>query len=429
MRRLDLVKLATGRRKVFYGWYIVAACATLTTLLATVIFSYSIYFAALRDTFGWSSASTAAAFSFQRAQGGIAQPLAGFLVDRVGSRRMIFVGISIIGFGFVLFSRINDLWQFYVVILVISLGMSIGFASPFNAALVNWFRKGRSRALGLVWSGTPLSGLLLPIVAVLVITLGWRDAALISGITVWCVGLPLALVVRHRPEPYGYLPDGDAPPEAAGQESASAVQRAQAQPATGLTVRQAIRSRSYWILSLGLGAEGAVTTALLIHMVAYLKASGLSIGAASAVLSAVALSYFLGRLPFAALGDRLDKRKLLVAIFAFEAVGFVAFGFADHIWTIGIFVVAVGLGHGAIVPLKPAAIADYMGTRSFASVAGVFDLPAVAGGIAGPVIMGLVFDWRGDYQLAIFGFAALMALMAPMTLMLRPARFGAAHSS
>ena len=94
-----------------------------------------------------------------------------------------------------------------------------------------------------------------------------------------------------------------------------------------------------------------------------------------------------------------------------------------------IFVVAVGLGHGAIVPLKPAAIADYMGTRSFASISGIFDLPAVAGGIAGPVLMGLVFDWRGDYQLANFGFAGLMALMAPMTLMLRPARFGVARSS
>ncbi|MCH8196364.1 MAG: MFS transporter, partial [Chloroflexi bacterium] len=93
------VKLATERHKVFYGWYIVAACAALTTLLATVIFSYSIYFSALRDAFGWSSTSTAAAFSFQRAQGGIAQPLAGFLVDRVGSRRMIFVGISIVGLG------------------------------------------------------------------------------------------------------------------------------------------------------------------------------------------------------------------------------------------------------------------------------------------------------------------------------------------
>ncbi|MEE9286312.1 MAG: MFS transporter [Dehalococcoidia bacterium] len=422
---MDLVALLTGRRKVFYGWYIVAACTTLTSFLATVFFSYSIFFAALRETFGWSSASTAAAFSFQRAQGGIAQPIVGFLVDRIGSRRMIFTGITIVGLGFVLFSRIDELWQFYLVILVISLGMSIGFGSPFNAALINWFRRHRSRALGLVWSGTPISGLLVPLVALMVIKLGWRDAALISGIAIWCVGLPLSLVVRHRPEPYGYLPDGDLPSNAGAAGSRPATPSPATTPATGLSVRQAVRTRSYWILSLGIGVEGAGTSALLLHLVAHLKNSGLSTAAAAAVLTAVALSYFLGRLPFAAIGDRLDKRSLLIGIFAIQAVGLAAFAFADHIWTIGIFVATVGIGHGAIVPLRPAAIADYMGTRSFASIAGVFDLPAVAGGIAGPVAMGLVFDWRGDYQLGILAFAGLLALMTPLFLLLRPAEFRA----
>ena len=227
----------------------------------------------------------------------------------------------------------------------------------FNTSLINWFRRNRSRALGLVWSGTPLSGPLVGVVALLIIHLGWRDSAVVVGITIWAIGFPLALVIRHRPEPYGYLPDGDAP----GEDAQTGLPLAAAE-ASGLTLREALRSRSFYILSIGIGIEAMVVSSLIVHQVAHLKNEGLSTGAAALVVSAAASAFLIGRLPFALLGDKLDKGRLLTIIYLLSAIAVVAFAYADAIWPIAIFVLLLGISHGIITPLRPSAMADYLGT-------------------------------------------------------------------
>ena len=296
--------------------------------------------------------------------------------------------------------------------------LDLGFGMAFNTSLINWFRRNRSRALGLVWSGTPLSGPLVGVVALLIIHLGWRDSAVVVGITIWAIGFPLALVIRHRPEPYGYLPDGDAP----GEDAQTGQPLAAAEP-SGLTLREALRSRSFYILSIGIGIEAMVVSSLIVHQVAHLKNEGLSTGAAALVVSAAASAFLIGRLPFALLGDKVDKGRLLTIIYLLSAIAVVAFAYADAIWPIAIFVLLLGISHGIITPLRPSAIADYLGTRSFGSIAGVFELPSIIGGVMGPLIMGWVFDWRDDYRLALFAFSAALALTSPFFLLLRRPQF------
>ena len=407
-----LQAFAQRRRRVFFGWYIVAASSGLVVLVATTVFSYGIFFAEIRSAFGWSSTSTSAAFSFQRLQGGVAQPLAGFLVDRVGTRIMVFVGILLIGLGWIWLSQVDSLWEFYAAIIVSALGMSIGFGVPFNAALVNWFRRGRSRAVGLVWSGTPLAGLLVGVVGILVIQLGWREAALIVGITILAIGLPLSLVIRHRPEPHGYLPDGDAPP--ASSQGGARLRSS----AAGLTVAEALRARAFWIISVGIGVESLAISSLIVHQVAHMKEAGLGTGAATTVVSVGAAAFIVGRLPYALVGHRLDLRLLLVAVFLLAAVAVGAFAYPGEIWTIGVYVGIFGVAHGIITPLRSVAVADYFGTRAFGAISGLFEVPSVVSGIAGPVLLGWVFDWRGEYTPAILGIAALLALTAPVFLFL-----------
>ncbi len=412
--------LPARRPRVFYGWYIVAACAFQTMFLATTVFSYGIFFSKIKTAFGWSSTATSAVFSFQRVQGGFAQPIAGVLVDRLGSRTMVLIGMALLGTGFILLSRIQSLWQFYAAVLVAALGMSLGFATVVNATLVNWFRRRRSFALGLVYSGTALAGFTVGLVGFLVVKFGWRDAAMMLGLSAWVVGIIVALVIRHRPEPYGYQPDGD-PADVPG-----AAQAAPLRVPAGLTVKEALRSRAFWVLSIGTGMEGMVTNAITIHQVKHLEGSGLTTGEAATVVSAVALAFFLGRLPFALVGDRFDKRPLLMGVSLLSAMGIASYAFAGHVWPIGLFVLFNGIAHGAIVPLRPAAMADFLGTRSFASIAGLSDLPSILGGVAGPIFMGLVYDQQGDYRIALFTFAGLLACTAPLYLLLGRARFGQA---
>ncbi len=407
--------------RIFYGWVIVAACAFQTTFLATLVFSYGIFFSKITSAFGWSTATTSLAFSFQRVQGGFAQPLAGFLVQKLGPRTMVFIGMGLVGVGLILLSRVQELWHFYAAVLVTALGMSLGFGTVVNSTLVAWFRRNRSRALGLVYSGTPLAGFTVALLGFLVVHFGWRDAALMVGFTSWVVGVLVVLAIRPRPEPYGYRPDGD-PPEAAGRTTAAV-----ADASAGLTFKEAMRSRAFWVLAVGMGFEGMAMNSIIIHQVKHLDQAGLSTGEASWVVSASALAYFLGRLPFAIVGDRLEKRWLMAGLYLCAAGGILAYAFASHIWPIGIFVFLVGIAHGALVPMRPAAIADYVGTRSFASIAGFFELPSIAGGVAGPYLMGRIFDERGDYQIGFYAFAALLAIVAPLFLLLPRPRFGSAE--
>ena len=415
---MRLSSINVRRPNIFYGWYIVGASALLTTYIATAMFSYGLFFSSIRSTFGWSSSAISAAFSFQRLQGGVAQPITGFAVDRFGARKMILTGFTMMGAGFVLLSRITELWHFYAAILIVSLGLSIGFGTTINTALVNWFRRHRGRALGIVWSGTGLAAPLVAVVAVLIDRVGWRETALIIGISTWVICLPLGMIVRHRPEPYGYRPDGDTPGGETSEHDPGLVRSEE-----GLTVKQAIRTRNFWILSVAIGLEGMVTSSFLIHQVAHLEDSGLSRATAGLVISGLAMAFLLGRVPYALLGDRMDPGRLLMALFLVQAVGIVAFAFADRVWTIGLFLAAVGISHGAMTPLRPAVIADYMGTRAYGSIMGVFAGPEVVGGVFGPLFMGWIFDWRGGYEVAIFTFAALMVIATPAFLWLRPPEY------
>ena len=77
-------------------------------MVATTVFGMGLFFAELRAAFGWSAAATAAGFSLQRLQGGVLQPLSGFVVDRVGTRIMSFLGVLLVGIGFVLFSQVTS---------------------------------------------------------------------------------------------------------------------------------------------------------------------------------------------------------------------------------------------------------------------------------------------------------------------------------
>ena len=132
----------------------------------------SVFFNPIRTELGWNSATTSLAFSLRQAESGVLSPIVGFLIDRLGSRKMILVGLFIVGLGFILLALVQSLWQFYTIFLLMAVGSSIGYSHAMNAAVVNWFRRQRVRALGLMWTGGSLAGLLVPIVALLISSVG-----------------------------------------------------------------------------------------------------------------------------------------------------------------------------------------------------------------------------------------------------------------
>ena len=123
------------KRKIFYGWWMVAAAVIMHFFGGgTFYYGFTVFFNPIRNTFGWTAAITSVAFSLQRLESGILGPVAGFLADKVGPRKMMLCGWSIAGLGFLLMSRINSLWAFYGAFMAIAMGFSFGSFVVMNTA-------------------------------------------------------------------------------------------------------------------------------------------------------------------------------------------------------------------------------------------------------------------------------------------------------
>ncbi|MFC1933497.1 MFS transporter, partial [Chloroflexota bacterium] len=120
---------------MFYGWWVVLVAATMQCFGSGVWFyGFSVIFNAILGEFGWARAVTAGAFSLARLEGGLEGPFVGWLIDKVGPRKMAIFGAVVVGLGYILLSRISALWMLYVLFgLVIALGYNAGFSHAATA--------------------------------------------------------------------------------------------------------------------------------------------------------------------------------------------------------------------------------------------------------------------------------------------------------
>ncbi|MDP6455519.1 MAG: MFS transporter, partial [SAR202 cluster bacterium] len=206
----DLLK--NRGRGIFYGWWIVLAGFMIQMLNGGLFMhSFGAYFVYLQADFGWSRTVLSGAFSLQQMETGILGPLQGWLIVKFGPRTMVRIGVVVAGIGLMMFSQVNSIWMFYLAFVTIALGSSLGGFMAVISTVANWFVKKRSLAVGMSMAGMSLGGLLVPILAWLMETYGWRSVAFVSGIIIIVGGIPLAQLLRHAPERYGLLPDGAKP--------------------------------------------------------------------------------------------------------------------------------------------------------------------------------------------------------------------------
>ena len=176
----------TWRSSLFYGWWLVIITLFLNASTGSPTFGgVGIWVDSLESEFGWSRTQLSLAFSLGQLEGSIIGPLVGVLVDRVGPKNVVLVGVSIIGVGFLILSQTNTLWMFYLAYGVIMMGASGGGWLPMMTVINNWFDKKRSIAMGFGGIGFSLgSFLLVPALAWFVVpdNVGWQTTSMSLGI-------------------------------------------------------------------------------------------------------------------------------------------------------------------------------------------------------------------------------------------------------
>ncbi|MFH1032848.1 MAG: MFS transporter [Chloroflexota bacterium] len=397
------------RAGFFYGWWLVIASGILQFFSGVIFYDFAVFFNPIRQTFGWTATAMSAAFTLRGLETGILGPVVGFLVDKVGSRKLMLFGWGCIGLGFVLMGRINSLWSFYGTFMVVSLGVSFGTNVVMNACISNWFRKKRSRALAIVYIGPGLSGLIAPLFALSITQVGWRTTLIILGIVLWIIGLPLCLLYRDKPSQYGYLPDGEnrgsIPETDKTSHQNRIVKPGFDSPARDFTVKAALKTRVFWLLSFIFFLQQLGASAVNVHIVANLESIKMPTAIAAGAVTGLTLCSLIGRAGFGFLGDFINKRYLLTLSFALTTIGVFLLSFieADRMWLLVLFSLTFGAGFGAPIPLKPALQADYFGMRSYGTILGLLTLASTIGGLASPIIAGRIFDvpaaivWHGRF--------------------------------
>lgn len=412
--------------RFFAGWWVVAAGFGLEALIGALMFhAYGAYAVKLREEFGWSKTMLSAAFSMARAESGILGPFQGWLTDRFGPRILIRVGMTFLGLGFILFSRIDGPVAFFATFLLMAIGSSLGGYLPIGVAIVSWFRRRRALALSISATGMSIGGLLTPLIAVSLNHLGWRWTAFGSGLLVLAAGVPLAQLVRHRPEAYGLTPDGD-PPRPSGAESApsgaasapsgaaSAGSRGALAPALGpernFTAREAMATGAFWYIALGHAAALLVVSAVLVHLIIHVtERLGYSLQQAGGVVALMTVMQATGQVSGGWLGDRFSKRWICAVCMLAHAVALMVLAFATAFWMVLAFAVMHGLSWGMRGPLMGAIRADYFGSASFGAITGMASMVVMFGMISGPLIAGILADRTGSY---VPGFSVLAAMAA-----------------
>jgi len=418
------------RGKIFYGWWMVGASIILNFFAGgTFVYGITVFFNPIRNTFGWSAAVTSVAFTLQRFESGILEAIAGFLVDKVGPRKLMLGGWSVIGLGFLLMSHVDSLGAFYGSFIVIATGMSFAVFIVIFATIANWFNKKRSRAITLMVTGFGASGILVPLVALAVGELGWRETLVIVGIAAWVIGIPLSLLMRHKPSQYGYLPDGDSPETLEKtasmpdfQLSGETAERDAGPSAASFTAKAALKTRAFWLLASASLFQFIGASAVMVHIVPYLESVEVTRTIAATVVTGVTVCSLVGRLGFGFLGDFANKRHLIAIGIILQTVGIFIFSLVDvgRVWPIILFLLTYAPGFGATIPLRPALQADYFGTANFGTIMGLMMLVSMAGGLASPIVAGWIFDVTGSYHLAWQLFALITLPAIPLILLAKP---------
>ncbi len=407
--------------RIYYGWWIVLSCMLVLSVGAGCYWlGFGVFFLPLAAEFATSRTKLSLAVSIAQMEGGLLGPIDGYLVDRFGPRKMMFIGIAIMGLGFLWMSQVQTLFMFYVVYLaLISFGMSLGIRVPALVAPTNWFLRKRGVALGLTASGVGLGGIIVPILGWLIVTFDWRTTSAIVGVLIWVVGLPLSGVMRHKPEQYGLLPDGAIPEETKfNNHEASEIHFSIDEP--DFTMRQAFMTPAFWFLSIVFGLRQLIIGAVGLHQVPFIVDIGIRSEIAATVLGMTAITSIIGRLGFGWMADKLPTRYVMALSIACATLGIFILANSTLWWHLPFFVVTYGIGWGGGATVMSVVRADYFGRKAFGTISGMMDAVQMFGLVLGPVFAGWVFDQYNSYFLAFMLFTAAGIVSTLLMVLIRP---------
>jgi len=394
--------------RTYFGWWVVAGAFALQALQSALFLQvFGTYGAIWHQEFGWGTAAIATLYAMKQVVGAIISPFQGWLLGRLGVQKVLRVGVVLVGASLVGLSLVRNSAAFASIFVVASLGLSLCGFLPLSTAIVDWFETRRATAMALMQTGISLGGLAVPVITLAIVSHGWRATMGVSGVLFGVVGLSVSPLFRREGPPlqpfegYARSRRGD-PPE--------------------FSVRHAIRTSSFWLLSVGHAAALLVVASVTVHLVVYLvDGEAYSLAFTGVVIALMTACAGAGQLMGGYLGDRFDKRHIAAIAMTGHAAAIGALSLAGMgPAPVYAFAVIHGLSWGVRGPQMQALRADYFGRRAFAAVMGLSVPIITVGQVLGPVVVGVVRDTTGTFGPGLLLIAAGALLGSVAFLLAKP---------
>jgi sugar phosphate permease len=406
------------RRRIFYGWWVLAGIFThYTALVGVHIYTLSLFYPELMREFGWSEGEVTqpAAISFYT--GAAITSFVSALFDRFSVRIFMILGATAYVLALFGFWSLQTLTQMTVIYVIFAISQVCAGQVPTMLVVTRWFKRYRGIAIGITLTATSFGAAVLPLVVRQALAEGrWRDAIfllmIVSGVMML---LPLIFLVRSHPEDKKLLPDGDS-----AQAEVPGIPDQQMLPA-GPSLREALRMPAFYILAFATGSLWFCMNGIVQHQAIFMNMElGVSMNTVPVIVSAIFWFAIAGKLLFGYLSDRLDKilMMLLVVILLLIGLSILRMSSADNLLSLYGYAAVYGIGFSGTFAMIQLVIAEFFAGQSYGKILGILTSIDVAAGGAGITAIAKMKEGFNSYLPVIEVLMGLCCLVAVMVLYL-----------
>ncbi|MFA7250130.1 MAG: MFS transporter [Dehalococcoidia bacterium] len=399
---------------LYYGWVIVGITACLQFAGGTPTFPVlGLFLEPMVDELGWTRSGYALPLTLGTILGGFAGAITGPAIDRYGARWIMTVAGIVVGGSFILTGLVHEYWQYFILQMVTRSVTVSTFFMVVGIVLPKWFVAQRGRAAAVSGLGGRAGQFFTPIiVGAVVLSMGWRSAWVGLGLMVWCIAVPPMLFLRGSPQEMGLLPDGarderDAAPGVAGSGGARA-----RSVEVSFTLRQALRTRSFYLMTIGQTTLALVVSGLHFHWFAYMSSRGLSGEVAVGSIAVSALAGIPSSLAVGYLAERVRVQHILIVTSLGFGASVIMLLFTSTPFMAYAYGVSLGVFSGVMFTVTLVIYADYFGAAHLGAIRGAVSPIQQITNASGPLVTAMAFDATGSYTAILWGFALLTTVTA-----------------
>jgi MFS family permease len=388
--------------KVHYGWVVVAITFLALLISSGIRTAPSVLIKPLEAQFQWSRTDVSIAVAISLVAFGLGAPLGGSLIDRLGPKRIMLLGLALNTFGLICLYFMNALWQFHIVWGIV-IGIGTGLVTNVLGATVamRWFNRHRGIVLGVFGAASAaVQTVFLPTLIGIVTSFGWQAVIVTLATIAGLALIPILIFMRNQPQDMGLEPVGDA--------TAASIQT----DSRRSSLSDALKTRDFWLLALSFFICGFTTNGLIeTHLIPHALEHGFVQTEMASAVAVMGIMNILGALASGWLTERYDNRRLLMLYYGFRAVSLVALPFILEMQGMFIFAIVYGWDWVATVPPTINLTAQRFGRASVGTLYGWIFCAHMFGAAIASYAGGFFRDMLGDYHL-IFISAAVMGIIA-----------------